>query len=96
MGRNFREKKLSRVKKFAKFLYFAAINFREWVDMKYFTGINFREWVDMKYFAGKNFREWIDTKYFTRVLTFATQENFVYFAGIDIRDLRKFRLFCGN
>ena len=42
-GRNFRGKKLSRMDKFAKFLHFARINFREWSSLTYFAVINFHE-----------------------------------------------------
>ena len=56
-GRNFRGEKLSRADKFAKFLYFARINFREWTNRKNVEGINFREWMNRKNFVGINFRE---------------------------------------
>ena len=33
-------------------LFFARINFREWMNRKNFAGINFCEWGGKKYFAG--------------------------------------------
>ena len=47
---NFREEKLSRRQKFAKFLHFAWINFREWSDFINFARINFREWLNLKHY----------------------------------------------
>ena len=56
-GRNFREQKLLRMEKFAKFSLFANINFREWAILKNFANINFRESMVVKDFASIKFRE---------------------------------------